>query len=164
MIYVDMDGVLCDFLGAVSKLVGKEIKTHEDWAAHRDECWPLIAKEGSDFWKCIKYFKNGRWLIAELCTIRTKVVILSAYPTILALKEDAIKGKRAWLLKNITKNTRDTAIFCPVIEKQNYAKPGDVLIDDNALTIEQWNSRGGIGIYHENTCKTLAELKRKGVI
>ena len=52
------------------------------------------------------------------------------------------------------------------IAKQAYAKNRDgepnVLIDDYMKNIKEWNAKGGIGIHHTNTGKTIAELKKLG--
>ena len=34
-------------------------------------------------------------------------------------------------------------------DKQNWCKPGDILIDDKWTNIEQWYAKGGIAIFHE---------------
>ena len=50
-------------------------------------------------------------------------------------------------------------------EKQNFAKVGGmptILIDDYIKNINQFRSRGGIGIHHTSTAKTINELKKLG--
>jgi len=50
-------------------------------------------------------------------------------------------------------------------DKQKFAmtdgKP-NVLIDDYLKNITQWEAKGGIGVYHTEVGKTIAELKRLG--
>jgi len=59
-------------------------------------------------------------------------------------------GKRDWI-KNHRLFPHET-IIVPAVEKQNWAvgesgRP-NLIIDDKLRTIEQWESRGGIGIHH----------------
>jgi hypothetical protein len=42
--------------------------------------------------------------------------------------------------------------------KQKYSNKNSILIDDRKSNIDQWIEKGGIGILHENTEKTINEL------
>lgn len=44
-------------------------------------------------------------------------------------------------------------------EKQKYAHSRAILIDDTKKKIDKFRAKGGIGILHKNTAKTLSELK-----
>jgi hypothetical protein len=70
---------------------------------------------------------------------------------------DISKQKKVWLEKHgITFNP----IFVPGKRlKQEYAAPDKIIIDDTESVIEQWRSRGGIGILHKDWVTTLAILK-----
>ena len=50
-------------------------------------------------------------------------------------------------------------------DKQKFAmtnnKP-NLLIDDYIKNINEWESRGGIGVHHTSPSNTIAELKRQG--
>jgi hypothetical protein len=45
--------------------------------------------------------------------------------------------------------------------KQKYAAPNHILIDDRKDNIEDWESKGGIGILHTSTENTIACLKKR---
>ena len=51
-------------------------------------------------------------------------------------------------------------------QKQAFAKDSDgepnILIDDYIKNIKEFNAKGGIGIHHTDTGKTLRELKNLG--
>ena len=54
-------------------------------------------------------------------------------------------------------------ILCPAIEKQKYADPNSILIDDNSGNIERWKAAGGIGIRFYNTSQTIKDLQKLGL-
>ena len=57
-----------------------------------------------------------------------------------------------------------TFVFCFLPEKkQNYSGTNKILIDDRPDNIEQWRSKGGIGILHTNTADTLKQLQNIGL-
>ena len=48
-------------------------------------------------------------------------------------------------------------------DKQKYAAPNHILIDDRKSNIDQWVSRGGVGILHTSTADTIRQLKKLGL-
>ena len=48
-------------------------------------------------------------------------------------------------------------------KKQNYSGTNKILIDDRPDNIDQWRSKGGIGILHTNTEDTLKQLQNIGL-
>ena len=160
-IYVDMDGVLCNFLKGISTLTGADITCHADWAKNRDALWQRVHAEGINFWANLEWMPGGKKVVSAVWGQGFR--ILSAYPTVEQLRPNAIIGKQIWLDNNIGRTFAGKAIICHVVEKQDYAKPGAILIDDNPRTIEQWNAKGGIGILHVDVDATLKELKTHGI-
>ena len=73
-------------------------------------------------------------------------------------------GKMKWLQKN-AKYSRSNIHLVQREQKKQFAttngKP-NVLIDDYIKNIQEWESKGGIGIHHTNVSKTINELKRLG--
>ena len=48
--------------------------------------------------------------------------------------------------------------------KQKYAAPNHILIDDRKDLIEEWESQGGIGILHTSTKNTIECLRKKVIL
>ncbi len=142
-VYIDMDGVLCDFLGAVSTSLNIPIKTHQDWEIHREACWQTIAQQGESFWANLKWLPGAKKMWESIEAI-CDPIILSAYPTIKDMRQDAIIGKILWLSGNISDKVAMRAIICHVSEKQLYKGNNNIIIDDNKQTIDQWHPSTGI--------------------
>jgi hypothetical protein len=47
--------------------------------------------------------------------------------------------------------------------KQNYSGKNKILIDDRPDNIEQWRSKGGIGILHTSAQDTIKQLQNLGL-
>ena len=47
--------------------------------------------------------------------------------------------------------------------KQLFAEPNRILIDDMQKTIDEWNAKGGTGIFHSSAANTITELKKLGL-
>lgn len=159
MIYVDMDGVLCNFLKGVALASGVELREHKDWEKHKDKYWRAVQRLGIRFWENLEWMPHGKelWALVEKHNPR----ILSAFPQKEKLRPAATYGKQLWLQKNINDSVSSKALICRVQEKQDYAKPGDILIDDNEKTIHQWNAKGGIGILYTDSGQMIQQLKVK---
>jgi 5'(3')-deoxyribonucleotidase len=147
-IYVDMDGVLTDFIQQLSKLLDKPLKPGYDFG-NDPKIWKKIDGAGEDFWATMKWMPDGK----ELWDALEK-----KHPTILSAPsnhESSIKGKKQWLKKNLPK--------VPYIieeEKYKYADKDSVLIDDREKNIKKWEDAGGIGILHKDAEDTLKKLSK----
>lgn len=153
-IYCDMDEVLCAFLRGAEKAVGGDF-TKSD----KEERWKLI-NQTKNFWANLDWMPGAKRLHDFI--IRYNPHILSAYSN---RDPNSRTGKLKWLKKN-TKFTRANTHLVMRSQKQAYAKNRDgepnVLIDDYMKNIKEWNAKGGIGIHHTNTGKTIAQLKKLG--
>ena len=69
-------------------------------------------------------------------------------------------GKRLWVRNNMPGVKLTLA---QARNKQNYAAPNHILIDDRESNIEQWISQGGIGILHTSAADTISKLKELGL-
>jgi|CryBogDrversion2_4_1035264.scaffolds.fasta_scaffold20714_2 5'(3')-deoxyribonucleotidase len=148
ILYVDMDGVQCDFFGAWAKLHNKsrykeigdketrELSIHEmnkngpEWVKKFFATLPPIP-EGLNFVKWLVYTKTPYTILSS--PLRGNV-------------EASIEGKKIWLQK-YTPWALNNAIF--MSEKSNLAKKGDssnILVDDYKKNINSWDSAGGIGM------------------
>lgn len=152
-IYLDMDGVLCNFEKKYEELFGKKPA-----AADRDrklwsENWHVFCQNG--------HFENLDWypgalvLLDHIKRTNIPVEILSSsggqkYHDIVT------EQKKKWLKEH---NILYKANIVPGrAHKTAYATPETVLIDDTPDIIEAFNKAGGHGILHKDVGKTIKIL------
>ena len=157
-LFVDMDGVICDWFKAFRDLgpevtKGLEGDVYEEKYG-RDELWKQIAKHGKlEFWSEMQWMPDGKKLWNY---------IKKYNPTILttpANSKFSREGKKIWVTRELGPNV-------PIIlskDKYEQADTESILIDDYDKKIDNWVNRGdGIGILHTSADKTIAELKKYG--
>lgn len=163
-LYVDMDGVLCDFKKQASKVTGMSI---EDWMAEpgnkfktvRDKWKPI--KDYRDFWYTLPWQPGGQQLWSFVRKYDPH--ILSAYVEH-TTDPNCIPGKTFWAKTHLGISS-DKINLVRRREKQDYAMykgESAILIDDYIKNITQFKSRGGIGILHTSTPNTISQLKKLG--
>lgn len=144
-LYVDLDGVLCDFEKRVHEIFGKspkeippkvlwrKLSSIENFYAELD--W---MPDGKELWNSVKHLNP---------------TILTGIP----LGNWAPKQKRSWCYRNLGSTV--SVITCFAKEKQMYSGKNKILIDDTSRNIDQWNAMGGIGILHVNSKSSISQLK-----
>lgn len=152
-IYCDMDQVLCNFLRGADEAVGSTFIL-----ADKDERWNKI-NQTKGFWANLEWMPGGKRLWQFIS--RYDPYILSAFS---GRDPNSKNGKLKWLAKN-TNVKKGRINLVKRAAKQKYAmtdgKP-NILIDDYAKNITEWESKGGIGVHHTDAAKSIAELKRQG--
>ena len=154
-IFLDMDGVIVDFMSSVNKFFSSI--NFKSWEAMGKEKYTEINKIGERWWSEMKWTNDGKNLINYLKDY--DVTILSATPVDKVSRAISIKGKRNWLTKNIGSSYASKALIVIGIDKQKYADKNHILIDDSKRNIRQWRSKGGIGVLHKNTSDTIKQLE-----
>lgn len=145
-IYLDMDGVLVDFDTHFFKLHGRWPKE-----VGEEGFWKVFDTKRDGFFRdCLPFDGHLGFLdsVLEVADIKHyKVEILTALPR-RSTHPHAAQEKQDWLnlhgMGHIKMNVGPYAI-----DKQKWCNPGDILIDDKDLNIEQWSNKGGIAIHHE---------------
>lgn len=133
--YLDLDGVFADFNGRIKKLTGKEphqIPKSYLWATvHRDRnfFYNLELMDGAE----------KLWSYAR----RFNPTFLTGLPAGKDFKEQKIR----WVGEKF--GSEWEVIVLPKALKKNYSGPNKILIDDTPQNIEQWVSKGGLGVLHE---------------
>mgnify|MGYP001452178021 FL=1 len=153
-IYVDMDGVLCDFVLAAKRATGQNwqgLRSGQDWES---------IKRTKNFWSTMPWTRDGRQLWNFIKKYQPH--ILSAYSI-----EDpnCIPGKRKWLKSNLGYTQNFMINIVRRREKKNFAmnkRQPAILIDDYPKNVQQFKSAGGIGILHSNTQTTISQLRKIG--
>ena len=170
-IYCDMDGVLTDFERRFhDKLntVGKEhyplrdilkVVKPKDFEAifGITEFWKFIDQTvGVGFWAGMPWMENGKDLWNFISKYNPELLTSPSRDNTSRL------GKQLWVKNQL--NPKPRVIFAYSADKQRYANPNAILIDDKKSNIEQWEASGGIAIrcLHGNVAPVLAKLKELG--
>jgi 5'(3')-deoxyribonucleotidase len=148
ILYMDMDGVQCDFFGAWAALHRKQRYKEIGDKAQRELSIDDMNRRGPDwvehFFANLPPIPEGLKMMHWLRYRKIPYTILSSPLRFNA--EASIAGKRAWLKKH-TPWALDSAIF--LSEKANLAnKDGvaNILVDDYKKNINSWNAAGGTAI------------------
>ena len=149
-IYLDMDGVLSNFVAGAARLFGmseselvwepgKGSSVHVPLGlSEEEELWSVVDAEGVAFWETMPLFPwtNQLW---KTCT--------GIAPTFIATSpsRNAVSafGKVRWLQRWLGTGFRDYVI---TPRKEHLAKPGRVLIDDWEKKCIQFGVNGGDAI------------------
>jgi hypothetical protein len=152
-IYCDLDGVLADFEKGYAELTNTlPSKTFNGKA----EFWEPINKAGAEFWANLDWMPDGQELWRYIK--KYKPNILSAPSSDLSSKI----GKEAWVKMHLKNNYNKLYLYSRA-NKQLFSEPNRILIDDMKKTIDEWNDKGGIGIFHTSAANTIKELKKLGL-
>lgn len=147
--YLDMDGVLVDFVTAITKAHGREYPyTHPSSFGNFDieKIWGISAKE---FWS-----KDSAeiWLHAEKTPESDRIVelVIAAFGvenitvvTSPSNHPDCVPSKKKWMRENYPQLEKGM-VFCK--EKHRLAHPGVVLIDDKQSNCDDFIKAGGHAI------------------
>lgn len=161
-IYCDMDGVLTNFEKRfidILNQVGKKYYSKKELEGitrpkdfekkfSQGEFWKLIDEQGEDFWAGMEWMPNGQALWDFISPYNPNIL---SSPS----KDNSSRlGKRMWIRQNLSPAPKKI-IFKKSEEKQQYAAPNHILIDDKPSNISEWEAAGGIalrvkkGIYNQ---------------
>jgi len=148
LLYIDLDGVLVDFIKGYKELTGIDISGsfYDD-----PKFWKPIDEAGIKFWENLGWKKDGKklWNYIE----KYNPEILSSP----SKKNESRIGKRNWVKKEIP----DAHLILRSSEhKKDFASPKSILIDDRKPNIDAWKEAGGIGILHTSADDTIKQLKK----
>lgn len=148
MIFLDMDGVLCDFIGAAFAAHGQRFdpETYPKgvWDCESvigcndaDEFWQRIDFAGEAFWENLDPYPWASDLVERLCNM--DLVTISTSPS---RSPYSYSGKRRWLQKHGF--DRIDSMFGK--SKHLLASTGRVLIDDGEHNTTKWEAAGGVAV------------------
>ena len=153
-IYCDMDGVLCDFDKRFMEFSNDIPPGKYESKFGKKAFWKLISEKGVGYWVGIPWMLDGKQLWNYIKPYNPS--LLSAP----SMEESSRLGKRLWVRNNIP-GTK--LILRSAEQKQEFANPNAILIDDRPSNIEQWRAKGGIGILHTSADETIKQLKELGL-
>ena len=152
-IWLDMDGVLADFIGGTLIMHGREFSDrqkittydyYEDWGLTKDEFWEKI--RGRGFWYNLGVLPWAKPLV-ELVRERDPNFMVCTIPS---KDTECIQAKLDWLQDNLGVGMNHVAVMP---RKWQLAAPGRLLIDDNPVYTKKWIDRGGDAILFNGLCK-----------
>jgi len=149
-IYLDMDGVLCDFYKKYKEVFNIDLLSKRSHGEKVTLEWNQFV-EGKHF-ENLEWHPGGKELLKYIVSLDIPIEILSSSGG--QKHHDEVKRqKEVWLKKH---NIDFKANIVPGRKlKSNYAKPDIILIDDTEDVIDGFNEAGGIGILHKDTAKTI---------
>jgi len=151
-IYCDMDSVLVDFDRGYQELTG--MTTQQADANGVEAFWDPLSKAGAKFWITLQWMPDGKQLWDYIK--KYNPILLSAP----SREESSKLGKRVWVKRELP-GVKLILKYAP--QKQEYASPTSILIDDRQKNIDQWEAAGGIGILHTSTPNTIKQLQQLGL-
>ena len=153
-IYLDMDGVLCDFYKRYKEVFNIDLLAKRPHGEKITLEWNKFV-EGKNF-ESLDWHPGGLELLKYIISLDIPVEILSSSGG--HKHHDEVKRqKKIWLKRH---HIDFTANIVPGRKlKATYAKSDIILIDDTEDVIEDFNLAGGIGILHFDTAKTIERVQ-----
>lgn len=153
-VYLDMDGVLCDFDKLFVKLYGEEALVTRD-TKQFSASWSDWVENQKGFTK-LEWFPGALDLLKFLDSLPVEVEILSSCT-------GSIQASQVEEQKNLWLDNQKLFIKRNFVRgrrlKANYARPDTILIDDTPDVIESFNAAGGTAILHTDAKETIETLK-----
>lgn len=156
-VFLDLDQVFADFHGFAYNLTGNLY--HEDPKG----MWGKLDQVDHLFMHLpplagAKHFFDTIVIESEHILGKGSVEILTALPMrtgkLLTAPSDKIAWVNNYLSNRIVVNCVDNWS-----KKKYFCQPGDILIDDMLRNIDDWESVGGNGIFHQDQKSTLTFLR-----
>lgn len=156
VVYLDMDGVLADFDAGYRKRFGKSADLH---AKDDPNTGKLV---GTDFFATLPKLPEADKLVAAVVKLFGGYSICTS--PLRGDHENSGQHKTQWIKDNLSPQPDKIVVTG---KKDSYAKGINVLVDDKPKNIDNWNSRGGVGILYnaytddlEPVIKRLAAIRK----
>lgn len=161
-IYVDMDGVIADFERKLSELLGEPFDNErfKSDKKYKNATWKVVSKhqkQGGEVWYELEPMADTPQLWNYIAKYNPEILS--------ATGSSHFKGKgqkERWIKKHFGPSVR-VNIVTGANDKQQFAAPNHILIDDSARAINPWVAAGGIGILHTSATNTIQQLKKLGI-
>lgn len=153
-IYIDSDGVICDFDKLVTQISGM----HPSQINPKNKLWYYVEqfnKTSRPFFESMEKMPDADQLINFISSNFEEYEILTATGY---TPKDACQQKINWYAKHYPQIKVNCVSKSP--EKAALAASNHILIDDREKSIDPWVQAGGIGILHTSAKTTIEELKK----
>jgi 5'(3')-deoxyribonucleotidase len=147
-IFVDLDGVLADFVQSSLALhdrshllecwPGGEWDMPKVMGISRGEFWRAISQQGSPFWEMLEPYPWTAELLDQLRSIAPVTIATSP-----SMDPGCLDGKVRWMQRHLGPSFRD---FLIGPQKYLLARPDVVLIDDRDSNVDAFREHGGQAI------------------
>lgn len=160
-LYVDLDGVLADFIRGIKQLVPdySEEKFEAD-SEYRSMMWTVVKKfqdEGNELWYNLNLLPDALELWHYIEPHNPEILSATGPPLY-----NAADQKARWVHEHISRNVKLNFTHTAA-NKAQYAAPNHILIDDKLKALNPWRAAGGIGVLHTSANSTITELKKIGL-
>ena len=164
--FLDIDGVLVDFLGGACEFHKIPYSYNEypfaygEWDVLPPPTLSLSTREfwdvlDADFWANLDWMPDGKDMLALAESVfGEENICLLTCPT---LSSACVAGKIDWIQKNLPKYSRRYLIGPP---KHFCAHDNSVLIDDRDRNVEEFVDAGGYGILLPRPWNSLYHLRK----
>lgn len=160
-IFLDVDGVLADFVKGTAKLYNHSVDiatTYDYWHAlglTTDQFWDGITATEGKFWRTLPVYPWANKL-KRLCEDLAVTTLLTSPPKGVKHKNTMISGRVDWIHDNFG---NDFTGYYVGMAKERLAGPNCLLIDDHQDNCEKWVAAGGHAFlfpqpYNSNADKT----------
>lgn len=163
MVYLDMDGVLCDFEKEFQKISHGVLPRDYEAEHSTKKYWNLVLEQGTGFWENMETTPDMIELKEYVFSNFLKIGILSSSSRKEHGSNIPTQGKMKFLRKHgfLTYIPKENVkIVDSAQQKKNYAWSNKILVDDYDKNIRAWKGAGGIGILHTSARQTIKELNR----
>ena len=151
-IYVDMDGVLCDFDFQFKTLTKFEYTSDEYvYKYGREDFQNTILEAGIDFWSEMPWKDDGR-LLWNYVTKYNPIILSTPFEF-----ASCYEGKESWCSNFLGRKYQ----VILTKDKAQYAAKNSLLIDDFDTNTIPFEEAGGNAILHTSAIETIKILKEK---
>jgi hypothetical protein len=153
-IYLDMDGVLCNFEKRYKDMFGTipaDARTFKEFSPN----WQKFILNGQ--FETLEWFPGGKELLKFVEQTGLKVEMLTSSGGE-KYHIEVTTQKLKWLYKNGIDHLAN--VVAGRKHKAAFATPNSILIDDTPDVIESFTAAGGVGILHKDVKETVEKLKQ----
>lgn len=149
--FLDVDGVLADFVGGIHRKLGIDFNVHQWPYAKGPDGWNFHNELGMtflgmselcdfDFWRKLHWMDDGHYILqAVLESFDPKQITLLTAPMPNVM---SASGKIAWIKQNLPEYEQRIGVWAD--SKAILAQvPDSILIDDGGNNVRDWRAAGG---------------------